>query len=59
MRTELARRGVGMLAAQPLLDGLNCLRLLFMNPEVDASDISLVFDQLEDIGEGYASTGPP
>lgn len=59
MRTELARRGVGMLAAQPLSDGINCLRIIVMNPIVQHTDIIQVLDELEAIGESHASVDGP
>lgn len=59
MRNELARRGVGMLAAQPVSDGINCLRILFMNPEVQPADIIRILDELESIGDAQASAETP
>ncbi len=59
MRNELARRGVGMLAAQPLSDGINCLRFIVMSPAVQASDIIQILDDLEAIGEAQASIDVP
>jgi hypothetical protein len=59
MRTEVARRGVGMLAAQPLSDGINCLRIIVMNPIVQHADIIQVLDELEAVGESHASVNSP
>ena len=50
LRAALVDSGEVMLAAQPLDDGVHALRILVMNPEVTANDLTGVLDQIEALG---------
>ena len=54
IRNDMAARGLGMLAAQPVADGINCLRLLVMNPAVQLDDLHAILTAIEVTGTRLA-----
>ena len=46
--------GTAMMGFQPI-EGLNTFRLLFMNPEVEATDVDAMLDRVSEYGHEFAA----